>query len=260
MNRREDRFRIDLGRLGGVHIREHAGRPHGDAKKRKRGKGGQSHVISLDLVMALDGLDLSINHPVKIEHSLRYPGAPRGKKYRCRILAADGRGGKPAPDLFADLSQSRAAPKPAPSGSHSVPHFLEIFPVHRLQGMSQRDSDKCLRLNFPDALEQMALAHSRVDEDQDGSYFEQSESQSEEFDPGRHHQQHPTAAPDSDVPQTVGVAVALFVQLLKGHRVISNASRSLATHRVKHCDLRGRPLGCRSQIAGDIHIATKIED
>ncbi|MNS29691.1 hypothetical protein D3C72_617000 [compost metagenome] len=206
----EDHRRVDLARLGEVHLRDDHGGAQRHAEEREEREGVQEAVIRPLVEEVADEGRLHLKRAVGVKRAFGHAGAAAGEEDRGHFVGGGvGRGKRrlqaggleefvPAPEELAPHGDGELG-----LGCPLEDHAGEVGLGH---------PDEGLGLGLVQAGLEVGDAHAGVYEDGHRADLEEREGDGEEIDAHRHHERHAHAAPHAEAGQRVGVAVRQGVE------------------------------------------------
>ena len=203
-------LRVDLGWPGRVHVRDHRPGAEGCGEQAEQRKTRLVNVSRADAVVVANQLQLGVEDAVGVLHALGRTGGAGGEDDRGQVVHS-GRD-----SLRHSTAGTGQSGRGEPSGDHDAP-------THRGKGRTKqvtephrrRDTDQDVRPDRTDTAQQVAVAHTRVDEDDHRAQPEQGEGQADKGQRRPHHEHYPVAAAHTPGLEQPGEPLAAGQQVAK---------------------------------------------
>jgi len=210
----DDATWVHMGGTRRVHVRDHCRGAKGRAEKREKGEAGEVDIARPDAVFTAQNLCLCAEDLVCVLDPFRRAGASRREENGRQVTGGDGRYLKWS-SYVVKLVQGRASPEESSAEGDGDGNTAEGSATCQSQDMRRGDADQGFGFGLTNTAHEPFPSHTGIDEYRDRSDLEERKSEGEEIERWTHHEKHTRSLLDSRLPQTMGEAVASFVQLRK---------------------------------------------
>ena len=207
----EDAFGIDSRGLRGVHIWDDRRDSHRRVEQPKQREARQINLTRLDPVEVAEQIDLSIEHAMLVDDSLRRAGAATGEDdggggEEFRVPSSEFRVlGRSAFALLDEARVCRSSPHPSASADGDVESCVaKAAAIQNSNRLHDRDRDEAIGVDLFQASKNIRAAHAGIDQHDDDAGSHQAEGQRDELETWPDHQHQALTGLHAPGQQPVG--------------------------------------------------------